>query len=58
MRLKVILNRIEKHPGFVYERARLVEDATEPVIEVTVRPRAHSRAVCSQCAERHRGTIR
>ena len=55
MRLKVILNRIEKHPGFVYERARLVEEAPEPVIEVSVRARAHSRGMCSRCAERAPG---
>ena len=34
MRIKVILNQIEKHAGFVYTTARWVEMAGGPRIEI------------------------
>jgi transposase len=49
MRLKVILNRIEKHPGFVYTKARWVEAAGETAVEIGIRPRVGGRAICSGC---------
>ena len=55
MRLKVILNRIEKHAGFVYTEARWVETAGEAAIEIGIRPRVGGRAVCSQCGKRAPG---
>ena len=48
MQLKSILNRVQKHPSFVYEAVRLVEHPRLR-IEVRVRPRAGTRARCSQC---------
>ena len=48
MQLKSILNRVQKHPSFVYETVRLVEHP-QLSIEVRVRPRAGTRATCSQC---------
>ena len=48
MQLKSILNRVQKHPSFVYEAVRLVEHPRLR-IEVRVRPRAGTRAKCSQC---------
>ena len=48
MQLKSILNRVQKHPSFVYETVRLVEHPRLS-IEVRVRPRAGTRARCSQC---------
>ena len=39
MQLKSILNRVQKHPSFVYETVRLVEHP-QLSIEVRVRPRA------------------
>ena len=48
MRLKSILNRIQKHSAFVYETVRLME-APELTLEVRVRPRRGTRATCSQC---------
>ena len=51
MRIKVILNQIEKHAGFVYTTARWVELAGGPRIEIGIRPRANGRAICSNCAQ-------
>ena len=48
MQVKTILNRIEKHPSFVYGPARLVQEQ-RLVLEVEVRPRANARAKCSGC---------
>ena len=45
--LITILNRCHHHRGFVYHSARL--STTEPVIEVRIRPRARSAAICSLC---------
>ena len=49
MQLKTILNRVQKHPSFVYEAVRLVEHP-RLAIEVEIRPRANARARCSRCA--------
>ena len=49
MRLKTILNRIDKHPGFVYEQARW--SGSGHGIEVPMRPAAGKRPVCSCCGE-------
>jgi len=52
MQLKVILNAVEKHPGFVYDETRLVMDAKgDQRIEVDVRPRQGSKAKCSGCKQ-------
>lgn len=48
MQLKTILNRVQKHPSFVYETVRLVEHP-RLAIEVEIRPRANARATCSRC---------
>ncbi|MBL7009438.1 MAG: ISL3 family transposase [Planctomycetes bacterium] len=48
MQLKTILNRIEKHPSFVYGDPIFEGDA----LVVSIRPRANSRAVCSGCGQR------
>jgi transposase len=56
MRLKTILNRIEKHASFVYTQARWVERAGgAAVIEVSVRARANGRAICAGCQRRAPG---
>ena len=54
MQLKSILNRVQKHPSFVYETVRLVEHP-RLTLEVRVRPRAGTRATCSQCRRRAPG---
>lgn len=51
MLLKTILNRIEKHSSFVYQQARF-RDGSDLVIEIDVRARRGSRAVCSGCSKR------
>ncbi|HET7712183.1 MAG TPA: ISL3 family transposase [Thermoanaerobaculia bacterium] len=47
MQLKSILNRVEKIPGFVYEKVEWSEDGKE--IEIRIRARKNSWAVCSGC---------
>jgi transposase len=48
MYLITILNRCHRFPGFVYQNARF--SSTEPdTIEVQMRPRSRSAAVCSGC---------
>jgi len=51
MHIKTLLNRLEKHKGFVYQSVRLTEEATCLSLEVTVRPRRRSRPVCSGCGQ-------
>ena len=41
MQLKTILNRVQKHPLFVYEAMELVEQGNQLTLEVQVRPRAN-----------------
>lgn len=55
MRLKTILNGIEKHAGFVYTDARWASAARKQAIEIGIRPRAGGRAVCSVCGKRAPG---
>ena len=45
-------------PGFVYGKIQVVpaeEEGERPHLEVEVRPRANSRAICSGCSERAPG---
>jgi transposase len=55
MRLKTILNQIEKQPGFIYTQARWVKSKGKAAIEIGVRPRSNARAVCSACQGRAAG---
>lgn len=58
MQLKTILNEVYRLPGFVYGKIRLVpaeEEGERPWLEVEVRPRANSRALCSGCHEQAPG---
>ena len=47
MHIKTILNRIEPHNGFVYELATYCEKLKR--IEIRIRPRSGSKALCSIC---------
>jgi transposase len=47
MELTTILNRCHRFPGFVYQYARFSPDKRS--IEVSVRPRKGSAAICSRC---------
>ena len=49
MQLKTILNRVEKHRSFVYGDASFVEGEGRLTLEVPVKARANSRAICSGC---------
>jgi transposase len=49
LQLITILNRCHRFPGFVYQQAHLTADHKS--IEIAVRPRKGSKAVCSQCHE-------
>ena len=49
MQLKTIIDRVQKHPSFVYETVRLVEPPRR-AIEVEIRPRANARARCARAA--------
>ncbi|HXW15406.1 MAG TPA: ISL3 family transposase [Terriglobia bacterium] len=49
MRVKSILNQVEKYKDFVYERVRWQEEGQERVLVVEVRPRAHRPGRCSEC---------
>jgi len=54
MHLKSILNSIERHKGFVYERIAWDEQTPDKALLVTVRPRTGSRGFCSGCGGRGR----
>ena len=47
LQLITILNRCHRFPGFVYSKARFSSDHKS--IEIAVRPRKGSAAVCSRC---------
>jgi len=47
LQLITILNRCHRFPGFVYQQARFSSDHKS--IEITVRPRKGSKAMCSRC---------
>ena len=61
MLLKTLLNRVHPVKGFVYEKDRLIADATEPNgvrIEAHLRPRKGSRGACSGCGTRRKQRTR
>ncbi len=49
MHIKALLDRLEKHKGFVYQSVRLIEENARLVLEVTVRLRKRNRPICSVC---------
>ena len=49
MELITIINRCHRFPGFVYHSPRFTADGKG--IEVAVRPRKHSAAICSRCRQ-------
>ena len=52
MRVKSILNQVEKYKDFVYERVRWQGEGRERALRVEVRERAHCPGRCSECGER------
>ncbi len=53
LQLITILNRCHRFPGFVYHQARFSSDHSS--IEIAVRPRKGSAAICSRCHQPARG---
>jgi transposase len=51
MQLKTILNRVQKHSSFVYADVRFV-DGSPVELEIDIRPRIGSRALCAGCGRR------
>ena len=52
MLLKTILNRIQKHRGFVYGPTRLCEEGATLRLEVEIYPHLRNRPRCSGCQGR------
>ena len=55
MQLEVILNRVQKHTSFVYDRTRFVGHGDDLAIEVDIFPRVNSKPTCSGCHRRRPG---
>jgi len=51
MQLKTILNRVEYFKSFVYGKARWVDDAEVPTIEIQIEARRNGRPICSGCGQ-------
>lgn len=51
MQIKSILNKVQKHNGFVYGAVRLVEQGEKQSLEIEIRPRKGSRPRCSICGK-------
>jgi len=49
MRVRTILNWVQKFHSFVHGTAHLTERSGRPVLEVQLRARANSRPICSGC---------
>ena len=52
MRIKTILNAIQKHPGFVYGAARLEEWPAGRAVVIDIHPNGRNRPRCSGCGRR------
>jgi transposase len=51
MLLKTLLNRVERHKGFVYTKVSLNESGSRLSLLVEVKPRKNSRPHCSGCGQ-------
>lgn len=51
MRIKTLLNYVEKYSSFVYGNPLLVKDPESPRIEIPVQPRKNSSPICSICKQ-------
>ena len=54
MHLKTILNRVYRHPGFVYSKYKLT-GSSPPILHVTVKPRGGTKGTCSGCNQKAPG---
>lgn len=55
MQVQTILNRVQRHPSFVYRQARFRAGEAGLALDVTVAPRANGKPVCSGCGKRRPG---
>ena len=55
MEVKTLLNCVEKHKGYVYASINWGTYNNKKCLEVNVKPRKRSKAVCSGCGERRPG---
>src|SRR5690349_3226968 len=55
MHLQSILRRVQPLPGFVYDKVKLRERRGALEVDVHVRARAGSRAVCGNCGHKRAG---
>ena len=55
MQINYILNRIQKHNGFVYGQARLKKKRIQMILEIEIRPRQNSHPICSGCEKKGPG---
>jgi transposase len=55
VQLKTIVNHVERHKSFVYQRARWADPLTKTEIEIPIEPRSNSRAICSGCGQQAAG---
>lgn len=51
MRLLTILHQLYPHKGFVYQEPQLVERDGRPAVQIPMRPRKGSGAICSGCGQ-------
>lgn len=54
MQLKTILNRVQKHKGFVYGEVRWGA-GQEPAVEISIQPHRRNRPICSGCGRHGAG---
>lgn len=52
MQVQTILNRLQKHRGFVYGAVQFETRAGRPVLTVQIHPHARNRPACSGCGRR------
>ena len=55
MQLQTILNRVQRHKSFVYEKVRFCADGDRLALEIRLRHRANSQAICSGCQRKRPG---
>jgi len=55
MHLQTILNRVQRHPSFVYHHARFRDIDQSLALDVLVEPRANGKPICSGCGKKRSG---
>ena len=55
MHIKSLLNQLEKHKGFVYQKVKLTGNSSSLTLEVLIKPRKNSRPICSGCGRQGPG---